>query len=147
MASTAHNPDFVSKDPGAVRYLVDDGEILFYGSAVGVDSADGFLKNVVGATATLRFVGFVQEDKSIDGDVNDDKITGDGVDITALVSGIQRDVIVDVLTVNGVDDTDKLVYATDENTFTIVSNAAGAVGRILNVRVGTECKVRFNGVV
>ena len=141
MASSAHNPDIVSKLPGSTRFIVASAEVLYYGNYTAIDTADGLLYNFDGSVATHVPAGFVMEDGSLDAN-----ITGDGATVAALVTAVEIDTQVAVVGVTGIGDVLSAVYATDDNTFTLTPTTAGAVGKVMKFLSGTNVLVRFAGV-
>jgi len=55
-------------------------------------------------------------------------------------------IVLDVTGVTGVADKDSVVYASDDNTFTLISSGNSAIGKIARWISGTKCVVAFEAV-
>lgn len=116
---------------------VQGSSTIYAGSAVTIDTG-----GEVGpfATGEVSFAGFAKKKA--------DNSSGSAGDINAAI--ITEGLI--ELTVTGLNDNNDLndvVYATDDNTFTLTASGALAIGRvfqIVSLTAGT-CLVRFKGAV
>ena len=108
---------------------------IYAGGALSMDSNG----EVGPMAASETFVGFAL--KKAD---NASGSAGD-IDCRCMVEG---EVVLTVTGVNDNDDIGDVVYATDDNTFTLTASGAVAIGRvaqIVNLTAGT-CRVRFQGI-
>ena len=128
---TADQPRVMEHGYGPVfnELPVIASDIIYDGAAVGLSS--GNCRPLVGGDT---FVGFAE--KKVD---NSAGSAGDK-DVLLRTMGI---VELDVAGVTGVSDHESIVYASDDNTFTLTSTSNSKIGRVHRWISGTKCMVRF----
>lgn len=105
-------------------------DIIYQGAAVG-DNASGYARPLSGGDAFLGFA-FAKADNSAG--------SAGAIDVELRKTG---EVTLSVTGVTGVGDIDETVYATDDDTFTLTSSGATAIGKILRYVSGTTVVVYF----
>lgn len=135
--------DFQKTQADHAQFIVKDGETIFIGALVAVDTTLGRVVNV-SDVAARRVLGFVTE--IIPLDTAGGSITGDSAGTGQV--GVEIDRIraldISVTGVTAATDVGKLVYATDENTFTLTPTSnIPAVGFIHRFVSGTTVHVVF----
>lgn len=105
-------------------------DIIYAGSAVG-DNA-GYARPLV---AGDQFHGFCI--------LRADNANGAAGDINVTVRKYGC-IVLNVVGVDGVDDIGKVVYASDDNTFTLTEAGNSRIGRIIRHESGTRCVVEFH---
>lgn len=109
-----------------------DNDIIYEGAAVG-DNASGLGRPLVGGDV---FVGFCTH--------NTDN-TGTGHAASAIKAPLKKKGVVK-LSVTGVasaNDVNEIVYATDDDTFTLTASGGSAIGRVSRWETGTTCLVAY----
>lgn len=109
-----------------------DNDIIYDGAAVG-DNASGLARPLVAADV---FQGFAYE-------TADNTATGhaaSAVNVKVKTCGVVKLAVVGV---TSAADRDEIVYATDDNVFTLTSSGASAIGRVLRWVTSTTCMVYF----
>ncbi len=121
---------------GVEQAQAEDAVVFYAGGLVGVDLADGLIKKW-DDVATYRLMGLVLEG------VTGDTSASPPVEIRMNTSGpvIER---VSVTGAASQGDNGELVYATDDNTYTLTPTAnVNAVGRVARYHSGTTCDVKL----
>lgn len=131
MATLAANKDrtFEKKVHYGDRKVVAD-DILYAGSAGG-DNAAGYVRPLVAGDV---FAGFIERKVDNTGGSAGDK------DVRLIEEG---EIVLDVTYVAGVADENEQVYASDDDTFTLVAGGNSAIGKIVRHISGTKCVVFF----
>lgn len=112
-------------------FIVVSGQTIYAGALVGVDTADGFLKNWADV-ATLQFKGVAESQDTV----------GDGTEEARVDIGGKILERVSVTGATGQGDVGELVYASDENTFDLSATAnTKAVGVAVRYHTGTKMDV------
>jgi len=112
---------------------VIESDIIYEGAAVG-DNGSGYFRPLV---AGDPFGGFTVKKA--------DNSNGANGDINVRVKECGK-IVLDVTGVTGVADKDSVVYASDDNTFTLISSGNSAIGKIARWISGTKCVVAFEAV-
>lgn len=105
-------------------------DIIYQGAAVG-DNASGYFRPLVGGDVFAGFA-FAKADNS-SGSAGD-------IDVELRTSG---EVTLTVTGVSGVGDVTETVYATDDDTFTLTSSGASAIGKVIRWETSTTAVVYF----
>ena len=109
---------------------------IFEGSAVGLQAASGYARQLVAATDLDRFLGFAQEPADNSAGANG------ALNVRVLSRGR---VPLSVTGVDGVNDIGKAVYASDGATFTLTqADDTVWVGTVVQHVSGTTCWVAFD---
>lgn len=136
MAQLTTNAVKSIKEGERYGYPVLTAVAIFEGSAVGLQAASGYARQLVAATDLDRFLGFAQAPA--------DNTAGASGAIHVEVLSRGR-VPLAVTGVDGVNDIGKAVYASDGNTFTLTqADDTVFVGYVVEHISGTSCWVAFD---
>jgi len=132
---------YITRGGGIKRnsYPVETSEQIYYGAIVGLDRNTGRIQNLDENSNLLDFIGVaIPENNSVTG------ISAGTVECPVDESGL----ILEQVSVTGVaaqGSVGELVYATDENTFTLTATSnRGAIGRVVRWYSGTTCDVELH---
>ena len=118
-------------DPHFEDYPMIADDIIYEGAACGLDSSGNIQPFVA---STTEFVGFAT--KKVD------NTGGAAGDLNAQVR-TQGKARLPVTGVTGIDDVGKIVYASDDNLFTLTLATGDAIGKVARHITSTECMVYF----
>lgn len=108
-------------------------DIIFAGAAVG-DNGSNLARPLVGGDV---FFGFASRKA--------DNASGSASDINVELA-VKGTIVLNVVGVTGVTDTEAAVYATDDNLFTLTASGATQIGKVKRWESGTRCLVYFEAV-
>jgi len=157
MALTAR-ADWKESPGHLVEMQIASGEVIYDGALVGTATtasatSQGSVVNWLGTNEDLKFLGVARVTPTSSGDTGD-SITGTTVSAIASVNLLST-IGVDVsgVTLQGVTlsagnlttmtQIGSVVFASDENSFTTVANAAGAVGWITKVHSASVVDIKL----
>lgn len=131
MATLAANKDrtFEKKVHYGDRKVIAD-DILYAGSAA-ADAGTGYVRPLQAADV---FAGFVERKVDNTGGAAGDK------EVRLIEEG---EIVLEVTYVASVADENESVYASDDDTFTLVAGGNSAIGKIVRWISGTKCVVYF----
>jgi len=141
MALTA-SVQYTKREPESQSFEVANGETIYNGAYVALNTA-GFAVNVVDTTA-FEPVGFAVGFDAENADQTN--VTGDGTDAFEVAVDISGTILenIPVTGLSGQTDVGALVYATDENTFTLSATSnIPAVGVVTRYVSNTSVDVLF----
>ncbi len=108
-----------------------DNDIIYDGAAVGDSS--GLARPLVGGDG---FMGFCIEQADNTGPGH----AAGAINVKVKSRGV---VTLNVAGVSSADDYGAIVYATDDDTFTLTASGGSAIGRVFRWKAGTTCQVYF----
>lgn len=145
-----NTPQVYAEPPETTWYdqPVDASAHIFQGSAVGLQAATGYARQLVAGDDFLGFAE-VEADNTGNGSLFSGFIPGSGAAGAITVNLRTRgQIVLNVLTngtMNGtVTDRDKLVYASDGNTYTDTVGSNTIIGRVIDF-LGTVSGVQGSG--
>lgn len=129
---------YENRGRGIQSYVVENSEVIYYGALVGLDINTGRLQQWDTDSNLLKFRGIATP--------NDSSVTGNSAGtVECPVDESGR--ILEQVTVTGVSGQQhvgELVYATDDNTFTLTATTnVGAIGEVVRWYSSTTCDVRL----
>lgn len=140
MANSTTNLDFSQEYADTFEAIIKSGEQLVIDGACSIDTSTGYVQNAAAGSGIVPIghcFGASDRDNSVVG------LTGDGTKKAIIKSGKTFN-DVSVIGTSGIDDVGALVYATDNQTYTVTKPTNGLpIGWVKKWKSATICDVQM----